>query len=110
MAAAGNYPDRLRRLVRSVTKNTDNGQDEESFTPGDWYWCRVEVTNGRRQQDYGANQTGADVTITFRNYPTLSALDRMTDGTTVYELDNIRQGDNELIADGYYYDDLDIGG
>lgn len=108
MAAAGNYPDRLRRLVRSVTKNTANGQDEESFTQGDYYWCDIEYTNGRRQTDYGATQTGADVTITFRNYPTLSALDRMTDGTSTYVIDNIRYGDNELIADGFYYDDLGV--
>lgn len=103
---AGNFTDRLQRLVRSTTKNTDNGQDEETFTPGDWYWCRIEVTGGRRQEDYGAMQTGADATIFIRNTPALTALDRMQDDTTVYVLDNIRQGDNELIVEARYYDEL----
>jgi len=105
---AGNYPDRLRRLVRSTDKNAQNGQDEETFTPGAYYWCRVETPNGRRQKDYGATQTGADVTIFVRNFPTLTALDRLTDGATVYVVESVRPGVNELIAEGNYFDELDI--
>lgn len=108
MAGAGQYPDRLQRLVRSVTKDPNNGQEEETFTAGDYYWCRLEYPTGRRQRQYGAEQTGADVTIFVRNYPTLTALDRLTDGTTTFILDNIRPGDNELIADGYLFDALEV--
>jgi len=94
--------------VRSVSKDSTNGQDEETFTPGSYYWCRVEIGSGRRQRDYGANQTGADVTVYVRNYPTLTALDRMTDGTATLVIESIRAGDNEWICEAHYYDDLDI--
>lgn len=110
MAGAGNYPDRLQRLVRSTTKDPTNGQEEETFTPGSFYWCRIEPTNGRKQRQYGAEQTGADVTIYVRNYPDLSALDRLysTEWDETYILDNIRRGDNELIADGFIFDALTV--
>lgn len=104
---AGNYPDRLQRLVRSIVKNTDNGQDEESFTPGAYYWCRVEYDIGTADVDYGAEQTGGTVTIHVRNQPTLSALDRLSDGSTTFALDSIRpEGKTELVCEAHYYDDL----
>jgi head-tail adaptor len=108
MAQAGQYPTRLRRLVRSTSKDAANGQDEETFTPGAYYWCRVEMPNGRRQRDYGAIQTGADVTVFVRNYPTLTALDRLTDGNTTLILESVRAGENEWICEANYFDDLDV--
>ena len=61
--AAGNYPDYLQRLIRTTQKNPNNGQHEESFEAGAWLWCRVEIVNGRRQSEYGGDQTGGDVTM-----------------------------------------------
>jgi len=103
---AGNYPDYLTRLVRSTTKNTNNGQDEESFTDGSSYWCRVEYQSGKREVLMGGNQTGADVQIFVRNAPELTALDRFTDGETTFVIDSVRPGTDELICDGYYLDSL----
>lgn len=105
--AAGNYPDRLMWQVRNIEKD-EIGQDVESFGDADTLWCRVDYTNGRRQKDYGATQTGAAVTIYIRNYPTVKALDRLTDGTTTFIIDNLRPGTDEIIADGNYYDTLVI--
>lgn len=108
MAQAGQYPNRLQRLVRSTSKDATTGQDEETFTPGASYWCRLEIANGRRQRDYGANQTGADVTVYVRNYPTLTAQDRLTDGTATLILESVRAGENEWICEANYFDDLSV--
>ena len=108
MAQAGTYPYRLQRLVRTITKDTTTGQDEETFTPGAYYWSNVEITNGRRQRDYGADQTGSDVTVYVRNFPTLTAQDRLTDGITTIVIESIRRGDKEWICEGNYYDDVTI--
>lgn len=106
---AGQYPDRLQLLQRSTSKDSSNGQDVETYTPSSYYWCRVEPTTGRNQRDYGAEQTGADVTIVVRNQPSISALDRMSDGTSTYILDNKRkEGKTELVFDGFYFDDLNL--
>ena len=110
MAGAGIYGDRLQRLVRTVTKNPQTGQDEETFTPAEWLWATVESLTGRRQRDYGADQTGADAVIRVRNWPTLSALDRLSRpvwGET-YVIDTIAYGDNETVCTCIKYDDLTL--
>ena len=108
MKEAGKYPYLLQRLVRTISKDPNNGQDEETFVTGDYYWCRVDINAGRRQRDYGDNQTGADVTVYVRIYPLLSAQDRLTDGSTVIVIESIRKGENEWICEGNYYDDLEV--
>lgn len=107
---AGNYYDRLRLHVRSIDKNTANGQDEETFTPDAYLWGRVEVESGRKQADYGANQTGADATIYVRNLPTVSALDRIeaVEWEETWVIDRVRRGNNELILDCFRYDELAV--
>ena len=108
---AGQYPDHMRLQVRSLEKNTVNGQDREVFTNSQYLWCRIEINNGRRQRDYGATQTGADATIYVRNFLTgIQATDRLISikwGDT-WMIDNIRRGDNEMIADVFKFDTLQL--
>jgi head-tail adaptor len=108
MAYAGDYYDRATRLIRSVSKNAQNGQEEETFTEGNTFWCRIDYANSRRQKDYGADQTGADGTIYIRNYPTLSPLDRLysQEWGEVWIIESIKRGNNELICECTKYDDL----
>jgi head-tail adaptor len=110
--AAGQYKDRLTWLKRTVAKNPTNGQDEETFTENGFLWGSVELTTGRKATDYGAEQTGADATIRLRNYPTVSALDRLelqTEGE-LWVIDHVRRGDNELICEVMKYDEPNLGG
>jgi head-tail adaptor len=92
--------------VEGQTTNTSNGQDVESFPSGAAYWCRVDEFNGRKQREYGAQQSGADATIYVRNWPELSALDRLTDGVDVWVIESIKRGFNELICTANRYDSL----
>jgi head-tail adaptor len=100
----------MRRQVRSVSKNPTTGQEVETFADGSLYWCRIEVESGRRQQDYGAQQTGTDATIYVRNMPELSALDRLyaVEWAETWIIDSIMRGDNEMICDCYRYDELAV--
>lgn len=110
--AAGTYKDRLKWLKRIITKNPTNGQDEESFEDNGSLWGSVELTTGRKAIDYGAEQTGADATIRLRNYPTVSALDRLelTAEGELWVIDHVRRGDNELVCEVVKYDELNLGG
>lgn len=109
---AGEYCDRVEWLQRSIEKDTTNGQDKELFTSVGYLWASVELNSGRRQRDYGADQTGADATVRIRNYPAVSALDRLVLGewNEVWVLENIRRGDNEIIAEANKFDTLELGG
>lgn len=112
MAGAGNYPDRLRLLTQSTTRQT-SGACPESFDESSTYlWCRVEPTTGTRSSDLGGPQTGVDCVVYIRNYPTISAKDRLywTAEEVTLEIEHIRSGDNEKIAQCSYYDELPLGG
>ncbi len=102
--AAGDYTTRLQRLVYSPIPNTSYGGENINHVPGSFYWCNLERQSGRNSQQYGATLTGAEVVVRVRNYPALTAQDRLTDGETVIILDTVRRGDNELIAEGYFLD------
>lgn len=110
MPAAGQYGDRLQWLARSINKNAQTGQDEESFDFVGYLWASVEDMTGRRQRDYGANETGADATIRVRNWPGVSALDRLTrpEWEEAYVIESIAYGDNETICTANKFDDLVI--
>lgn len=110
MNYAGEYYDRATRMIRSVSKNAQNGQEEETFTEGATYWARIEYASGRKQKDLGAVQTGNEGTIYVRNYPTLSPLDRLyaPEYGETWVIETIRKGSNELICEAYLYDDLEL--
>jgi head-tail adaptor len=96
--SAGDYPDRVRILRRNATVDEIGGVHECFFYDG-WLWARVEEENGRRENEYGGTQTGADGTIYIRNYPDISPLDRIEDNYgLVWRIDSIHQGDDELLA------------
>ena len=110
MTGAGNYADRLTWKKRSVTK--DNlGQDKETFADNGGLWGDIDLTNGRRQTDYGSSQTGADAVIRIRNWPTLSALDRLysAEWNELWVIAHLRRGENELVCECVKYDALDLG-
>ena len=109
MRKAGEYGERMQRLVRSITKDGVTGQDKEHFTPSELLWCKIDVGSGRQQRDYGGEQTGATGTIAVRNYYPVSALDRLVAlqwGET-WIIQTVHRGDNEMICECYRYDSLD---
>ena len=108
--AAGRYNTRMRLHTRSLTKDANTGEEVESFTASATYlWCNVDETNGRREVSYKVRLTGADATISVRQYPDLSALDRLEDVGTgqVWRLDWVRRGTNELVCDAFRWDELE---
>ena len=108
MADAGQYPDRLQWLKRTTTKDPDTGEDQETFPLNGYLWCSIEPNVGRRQQDYGAEQTGVDGQIRIRNMPAVSALDRLysAEWDETWILEDIVRGANELIVRCHRFDDL----
>lgn len=108
MPAAGLYNTRLRWLVCTRTRDEDTGDLVGTHSPNGYLWCSVVETNGRRQTDAGATQTGADAEIRVRNYPTVSPLDLLEDEVLgyVWHLDSISNGDDELIVTAYRNDVL----
>ncbi len=107
MAGAGIYNTRLRRLVGTRTEDATTGQEVLTHAGTGYLWCSVEETNGRRQSEYGATQTGADATIRVRNYPTVTVDDLLedTDGN-IWRIDAIHAGDNELVLEAFRHDTL----
>lgn len=108
MRKAGDYCDRVQRLVRTVTKDASTGQDKEHFTASELLWSKIEVGSGRKQRAYGAEQTGADATISIRNYYPLTALDRLYSAQwgETWIVESIHRGDNEIVCSCYRYDAL----
>lgn len=107
---AGDYSDRIRRHVCTQTVNPANGQEEETFTPSNYLWARIEIDSSRKQQDYSSQQTGVDATIYIRNYPTLSPLDRLysQEWDELWIIQSIKRGNNELICDCLRFDELEV--
>lgn len=107
MQQAGAYNARLRLLAGTRTKDPTTGQDVLTHAPYGYLWCSVEETNGRRQSEFGATQTGADATIRVRNFPAVTVDDLLEDGSgVVWHIDAIHNGDNELLLDCYRHDTL----
>lgn len=109
---AGNYDSRLERLTFTPAAASSTGQRVPNWVPSDTFlWCSVDETNGRRSQNYGATETGSDVEIKVRNFPTLKVNDVLEDiEGTKFVIDQLRNGDNELICDCHRYDELDPTG
>jgi head-tail adaptor len=106
---AGVYNERLHWMKRSNTK--DNiGQDVASYTHDGYLWANVEPETGRRQDDYGADQAGQNGTIRIRNYPTVSALDRLyrPEWEQTWIIDSIVYGEDEIIVAAHVYESLDV--
>lgn len=106
MAGAGEYTDRMQRLVRSTTTNAI-GEEAETFTGGAFYWCSISEDSSRRVSEVGGMQTGITATIAVHNYPTLYTVDMLRDTSDrTWKIEGIRNGDNELIVDCYTDDTL----
>lgn len=107
--AAGIYHTKLRRHTFTPNTSATTGQEVPAWVAsGSYYWASVDETNGRRSQNYGATETGADVEIRIRNFPTLAINDVLEDGDGLkFHVDQIRNGTNELICDCHRFDTLD---
>jgi head-tail adaptor len=104
MPAAGPYNIRLRWLTLNRTDDeTGDGVDTHLPSTIGYLWAYVIETNGRRQEEGGAEQSGVDVEVHVRNYPQVSTDDLLQDEYNgyVYHLDSIRNGDDELIIDAF---------
>lgn len=108
MNKAGEYFDRAQWLKRSTTKDAATGQDVEAFPANGYLWCAVEINSARRQESLGATQTGVTATVRIRNFPTVSALDRLylPEWAETWILETVRRGDNELFAEAHRFDEL----
>lgn len=102
----GEYRDRLRWFRRTTRKDSQTGQDIEVFTANGYLWASIESITGRRARDYGADQPGGLSEIRIRQYPAVSALDRLeaVEWREVWILEDIARGDNEIIATAHRYD------
>lgn len=111
MKPAGSYSDRFVWRRRTSEKDPASGQEREAFSDNGTLWGVLEEPAGRRQADYGAEQTGADATIRVRNWPALSALDRLylPEWGELWVIDSVARGDNELVCRVRRYDSLDLG-
>jgi head-tail adaptor len=106
---AGGYGDRMTWKKRTTVKNA-LGEDEEVFADNGFLWSAIDLGSGRNNTDYGAEQTGADAIIRVRNWPGLSALDRLysAEWDELWIIDNIVRGDNELVCNCVKYDALQL--
>lgn len=107
--AAGEYRQRLVWLKRTTSKGT-TGQDEETFTDNGRLWCAVSDGSGRQYRAYGSEQSGSDFTVRVRNFPALSALDRLQayGSGELYVIESIGRGENELVCTCQHFDDLNL--
>lgn len=108
MPAAGQYNVRLRWLKLNAEPDNLTGDEVPVHTFEQYLWASVDETNGRRQEEAGAPQSGVDVEIRLRNYPEVQATDLLEDDFLgyVYHIDALRNGDDELIVDAYRMDTL----
>lgn len=105
---ASEYSTRLLWLKGTGTKDNDNGDTPVTVAPNGYLWGSIDITNGRRQEEHGIKDvTGGDGEIRLRNYPSITVDDLLRDGYGVtYHIEDIIEGDNELILTVYYHDTL----
>lgn len=94
------YTDRVVWLKQSESLDSTYSGVEESFRKAGTLWASVETLNAQEQMYHGMRGVIIDVTIRVCNYPAISHKDRLQQGGTVYEIDGITPGDNELVITG----------
>jgi head-tail adaptor len=105
---AGAYNQRLTWLQGTRTKDTETGEMVLTHEENGSLWGSVEITNGRKATEYGAEFTGGDGEIRLRNTPAVTVDDMLRDGGGItYHIEDIIEGDNELILTVYYNDTLE---
>lgn len=108
MHNSGYYDQAFTWLIRIPTKNEDDGQIVEDFTENGTLWGHLELTNGTEQDEYGALMSVAQGQVILRQFPTITALDRIKhkhfDEMYVIQgvFKNLRT--NETILDIKHYD------
>ena len=101
----GQYTSRLRRLVCSRPRNASSGSPEPTFTGGDYYWAKVDITGSTMRDDYDSQQPAVTSTIFVHGSPTLTALDRLQDEDgLVWRIDTLYSDGDELVCDCFRLD------
>ena len=95
-------------LARTTTKDANSGQDVEVFTAGQVLHGTIETQAGNEGEAYGALQSQSDAIITLRQWPAVSALDRVVHRqfAETYVITGVsRQGLNTILQ-AKKYDEL----
>lgn len=107
---AGDYNQPFTWLLRTTTKdstgNAPTGQDVETFTSNGLLWGQMFTDTAVEANAYGSLQTQSTATIRFRQWPTLSAMDRVVHeqfGET-YMVTGIRRDGPDTICEAVLYD------
>lgn len=103
---AGTYSTRLRwwQCVRTVDAL---GQPTERFRSNGYLWASIDIESPTRQQQYGGQHSGADADIRIRQFPSVSALDRLEDAGDIWVIESISRGTNELVCRCSRFDALE---
>jgi head-tail adaptor len=111
---AGKYNQAFTWQLRTISKNTTNGQEEENFSDNGTLWGEMVLTNGQEQDEYGALQAVSEGTVRLRQFPNISALDRLLHKhfQDVYVIRGVHrdQKNNETICDIKHFESLNIDG
>jgi SPP1 family predicted phage head-tail adaptor len=98
---AGEYWCPFTWLQYGSTRNPTTLENEPGFTDQGTLWGSLEELSGAELIRFGYLQSRVDCKIRLRNWPDVTARDRLVFLDTVYEIDSVRWGCNELICSAY---------
>lgn len=73
----GTYSESFTWLQRSTTRDTSTGADVEDFTSNGTLWGSIEPSTGQESMSYGDKISQSVAIIKLRQFPAVSALDRL---------------------------------
>lgn len=101
------YPALYTWLKRELTTNDVDNERKESWPENGTLWGSYpDETFGRRNTEFGADQSGSNATILIRHRPALSANDRLIFEGRTWIIDSIHRDGLNLSCDCYSYDTL----
>lgn len=100
MPAAGEYRYALQRMTLRQPE-ADDGGPPDLWDEGDQYRCAIDELSTVQRIQAGIQVQTVICTVRLRQFPTLNVGDRLRDNLTgeLYDVEGIRNGDNELICD-----------
>jgi hypothetical protein len=108
------YDQSFTWLKQTTNKNTDNGQEEEVFSNNGTLFGSLVLTNGSEQDEYGALQAISEGEVRLRQFPAITALDRLLHKqfNEVYVIKGVykNQRANETVLQVKLYENLNIDG
>jgi head-tail adaptor len=101
---AGDYNKRFKWLKCTKALDATYGQQKESWADHGYLWGQLEELSGSTLLAYAARQAETTCRIKIRNYPPLSAFDRLVWLNQTYIIDGISRGTNELVVEAHRYE------